>query len=162
MVYNTALSYVQNNEDAEEVTQDVFIELHRSLDSFKEESSLKTWIYRIAINKSLDYLKYRNRKKRMGILSDIFKKDSLEPAHHIADFEHPGVKFENKEKAKILFKAINTLPEAQKTAFILAKVEGLGNLQIGEIMNRHVGAIESLLSRAKENLKRELGGFYKE
>ena len=57
MVYNLALQYTQNIEDAEEVTQDVFINIHEKIDSFRGEASLKTWIYRLTINKSLDYLK---------------------------------------------------------------------------------------------------------
>ena len=65
-VYNTVLSYVQNIEDAEEITQDVFLEVYRSSENFKGESSLSTWIYRIAINKCLDFIKYKNRKKRFA------------------------------------------------------------------------------------------------
>ena len=60
LVYNVALHYLQNVEDAEEITQDVFVQVHNSLDSFKENSSLKTWIYRITINKSLDFIKHKN------------------------------------------------------------------------------------------------------
>ncbi|WP_396179831.1 RNA polymerase sigma factor [Flavobacterium sp.] len=59
MVYNVGLHYLQNIEDAEEITQDVFIQIHGSLGTFNEKSSLKTWIYRIAINKSLDFLKQK-------------------------------------------------------------------------------------------------------
>mgnify|MGYP003553817947 CR=1 FL=1 len=60
LVYNLALNYLQNTEDAEEITQDVFVQLHHSLSEFKEQSSLKTWIYRITINKSLDFIKKKN------------------------------------------------------------------------------------------------------
>ena len=64
LVYNVALNYLQNIEDAEEVTQDVFIKIYQSLATFKEESSLKTWVYRITINQSLDLIKKKNSKKR--------------------------------------------------------------------------------------------------
>lgn len=160
MVYNTALSYLQNEEDAEEITQDVFIELHHSLAGFRAESSLKTWIYRITINKSLDYIKYRNRKKRFGIFNCL-NQDQSSLKMLESDFHHPGIVLENKEKAAILFKAINSLPEVQKTVFILSKVEGLGNVEIGEIIKKSVGAVESLNSRARENLKKELFDYYK-
>ena len=63
MVYNLALNYVQNVEDAEEITQDVFLSVYENLDSFQAQSSHKTWIYRIAINKSLDFIKHKNRTK---------------------------------------------------------------------------------------------------
>ncbi len=161
MVYNTVLGYLQNAEDAEEVTQDVFIEIHQSLHKFKAESSLKTWIYRIAINKSIDFLKYSKRKKRFGMMTSIFIGTSLEPAHITPNFFHPGVALEQKEQSAILFKAINSLPESQKTAFILAKVEGLSNVEIAEIISKSVGSVESLLSRAKENLKIKLEDYYK-
>ena len=62
LVYNVSLNYLQNSEDAEEITQDVFVQLHESLDKFNEKSALKTWIYRITINKCLDYIKYKNSR----------------------------------------------------------------------------------------------------
>ena len=161
MVYNTALGYVQNMEDAEEVMQDVFVEIHQSLKTFRGESALKTWIYRITINKSLDFLKYKKRKKRFSPFISILSSDSIEPGFDTPDFNHPGVLLENKERAAILFKAINTLPEMQRTVFLLAKLEDLGNMEIAEILNKKPGAIESLLSRAKENLKSVLREYYK-
>jgi RNA polymerase sigma-70 factor (ECF subfamily) len=62
LVYNVALHYVQNIEDAEEITQDVFVQVYHSLENFSQKSTLKTWIYRIAINKSLDFIKHKNSK----------------------------------------------------------------------------------------------------
>ncbi len=158
-VFNTVIGYLQNTEDAEEVTQDVFVEVHRSVSSFKGNSSLSTWIYKISVNKSLDFIKSKNRKKRFAFLTNLFDNDSGKLKHDTSDFIHPGILVENKEKSIILFKAIDTLPEKQKTAFILSKIEGLGNKEISEIMQMSVGAIESLLSRAKENLKKELINF---
>ena len=67
LIYNIALHYLQNVEDAEEITQDVFVQIHYSLDSFNQKSSLKTWIYRITINKSLDFIKHKNSIKRIFI-----------------------------------------------------------------------------------------------
>ena len=63
MVYNLALHYVQNREEAEEICQDVFVNVHFAKDNFRNEASIKTWIYRITINKSLDYIKAKKRKK---------------------------------------------------------------------------------------------------
>jgi RNA polymerase sigma-70 factor (ECF subfamily) len=159
-VFNTVLSYLQNTEDAEEVTQDVFVEIHRSLGSFEGRSSLSTWIYRIAVNRSLDQIKSRNRKKRFAFLSSLFN-DAGDLRHDRPDFQHPGVALENKEKSAILFKAINTLPENQKTAFILSKMEGLSYSEISEVMGNSVSSVESLLVRAKQNLQKELEGYYK-
>jgi RNA polymerase sigma factor (sigma-70 family) len=159
-IFNTVISYLQNQEDAEEVTQDVFVEIHRSIHSFEEKSSLSTWIYRIAINKSLDFIKSKNRKKRFAFISSLFNA-SGELQHDAPNFFHPGVILENKEKSAILFKAIHAIPEKQKTAFILSKVEGLSYAEISEVMQLSISSVESLLFRAKQNLQKELSSFYK-
>ncbi|MBK9801179.1 MAG: RNA polymerase sigma factor [Bacteroidetes bacterium] len=72
LVFNLALNYVQNVQDAEEITQDVFVTIHFSLHSFKAESKITTWIYRITINKSLDFIKARQRKKRFAFITSLF------------------------------------------------------------------------------------------
>src|ERR1043165_6209926 len=95
-VYNTVLSYLQNREDAEEITQDVFIEAYRSFSTFKGEASADTWIYRIAVNKALDHLRYKNRKKRFAFMSSLFKQDSGELKYEPPGFDHPGLTLENK------------------------------------------------------------------
>jgi RNA polymerase sigma-70 factor (ECF subfamily) len=160
-VFNTVLSYVQNTEDAEELTQDVFIEIHRSLAKFEGRSQLSTWIYRISVNRSLDHIKSKKRQKRFAFLSSLFN-DAGELRHDNPDFFHPGVVMENKEKSAILMKAVNELPENQKTAFILSKIEGLSYAEISEVMQTSVSAVESLLVRAKQNLQKTLANFYKD
>jgi RNA polymerase sigma factor (sigma-70 family) len=158
-VFNTVLGYVQNMEDAEEVTQDVFVEVHRSLGAFEGRSALSTWIYRIAVNRSLDFLKGKNRKKRFAFLSSLFN-TSGDLVHDPPDFHHPGIQLERKENAALLFKAIHTLPENQKTAFLLAKVEGLSYSEIAAIMELSVSSVESLLVRAKQNLQKKLSEYF--
>lgn len=159
-VFNTVISYLQNQEDAEEVTQDVFIEVHRSIDTFEGKSSLSTWIYRISINKSLDLIKSKNRKKRFAFMSSLFN-SAGDLQYDSPNFFHPGVILENKEKSAILFKAIHSLPENQKTAFILSKVEGLSYAEISEVMKMSISSVESLLFRAKQSLQNKLSEFYK-
>ena len=154
LVYNVALHYLQNIEDAEEITQDVFIQLHQSLDKFKNNSSLKTWIYRITINKCLDFIKHKNSKKRFFIFGT--KSNSEIELVNVSNFEHPGILMENKENAAILFKVINELTENQKTAFILSKLDGLSNPEISSIMDVSISSVESLIFRAKSSLKEKL------
>lgn len=154
-VFNTVISYVQNAEDAEEVTQDVFLEIHRSSGSFQGKSSLSTWIYRIAVNKSLDHIKNRNRKKRFAFITELFDESGVVKHDH-TDFHHPGIALEDKENAVILFRKINELPENQKTAFILSKIEGLSYNEISEVMQLSNSSVESLLVRAKQNLRLKL------
>jgi RNA polymerase sigma factor (sigma-70 family) len=155
-VFNTAISFVQNNEDAEDISQEVFIEVYRSLPQFKEGSSISTWIYRITVNKSLDHLRKKKRHKRFGFLSSLFYEDSGELIHDKHHFDHPGILMENKEKARYLFAAIETLPENQKTAFILFTIEDLSQKEIAEIMNTSSKAVESLIGRARLALRAKL------
>lgn len=159
-VFNTVLGYLQNTEDAEETTQDVFVEIHRSIKSFEGKSSLSTWIYRIAVNKSLDFIKNKNRKKRFAFLSSLFD-ESGAIKHDSPDFHHPGVQLEQKENAALLFKAVDQLPENQKTAFILSKVEGLSYAEISEVMQLSISSVESVLFRAKQNLQKKLSDHFK-
>lgn len=150
-VYNTTISYTQNKEDAEEITQDVFTKIFRNAAKFEGKSAVSTWIYRIAVNTSLNYLK---KKKRFSFLQlGNSKKDK-------PDFEHPGILLEKREAAKTLFKVIDTLPTNQKTAFILSFVEELPRQEVADIMETSLKAVESLLQRAKKNLRVRLEKLY--
>lgn len=154
LVYNLALHYLQNAEDAEELTQDVFVQVYNSLASFNQKSSLKTWIYRITINKSLDYIRHKKSAKRFFIFGK--KSENEAELTTISTFEHPGIALEKQEDAAILFKIINELTENQKTAFILSKLDGLSNPEISEVMNVSISSVESLVFRAKAILKEKL------
>jgi RNA polymerase sigma-70 factor (ECF subfamily) len=160
LVYNVALNYAQNIEDAEEITQDVFLKVHQSLSDFKENSSIKTWLYRITINQSLDFIKKKNSKKRFFIFGR--KNENENELLNSSNFEHPGILLEKQEDAKILFLVINILPENQKTAFILSKVDGLSNTEVSEIMQMSISAVESLVFRAKKELREKLTNKFEE
>lgn len=161
LVYNTALGIVQNPEDAEDVAQEVFVQLYESIDSFKGESKLSTWLYGITVSKSMDHLRKKKRKKRFAFIQSLFGANE-ELLHDPPDFVHPGVSLDNKEKAKELFKAIEQLPSKQKVAFTLNRIEGLSYQEIGEIMNLSIASVESLLHRARKNLRKTLETFYLE
>jgi RNA polymerase sigma factor (sigma-70 family) len=154
-VYNTVMGIVQNAEDAEDVSQEVFIQVFRSIHTFKGESKLSTWLYRIATTRSLDLLRSRKSKKRFGFIQRLFG-DGAEPLFEIPDFNHPGVELDKKDNAAKLFRAIGQLPENQKTAFILHKLEDLSYQEVSEVMKTSVPAVESLMHRAKLNLRKIL------
>lgn len=161
-VFSILISYTKNAEDAEELLQDVFVTIYNMASGFQFNSSVSTWIYRIAVNKSLDFQRKKSRQKRSGIFTSLFAKDSVEVKYESVDFAHPGAKLENKEDAQQLFRAIDSLSENQKTAFILTQIEGLPQKEVGEIMNQSRKSVESLIQRAKANLRVELGKFYPE
>ena len=154
-VYNTAIGIVQNAEDAEDVAQEVFIQVYRSIHSFKGEAKLSTWLYRIATTRALDLLRSRKSKKRAGIMQRLFGEGN-EPIHEAPDFHHPGVALDQKENASRLFRAIAQLPDNQKTAFTLHKLEDLSYKEVSEVMKTSVAAVESLMHRAKLNLRKIL------
>lgn len=156
LVYNLALQYVQNSEDAEEITQDVFVSVYEKLDSFRQDSKHSTWLYRITINKSLDFIKARKRQKRFSFFTSLFHDETNEPKHQVSDFNHPGVMMEEKEQLRNLFTLINGLPDNQKTALILMKIEEKSQAETAEIMNLSPKAVESLVQRAKSNLVKKL------
>ncbi|MDQ2862051.1 MAG: RNA polymerase sigma factor, partial [Bacteroidota bacterium] len=117
MVYNTALGILQNAEDAEDVTQETFIQVYESVSSFKGESKFSTWVYRVTVSKATDHIRKKKRKKRFAFIQSLYGKNDA-PVIDPPDFFHPGVSMENKENAAVLFKAMEQLPGNQKTAFV--------------------------------------------
>ena len=119
IVYNVALNIMQHKEDAEDLVQEVFAEVVKSIGNFKKESSLKTWLYKITSNKALDTIRKRNRKKRFAF---TVSKDANKEMNQIGHFVHPGVQLEQKELAAYLYAALSSLPERQQLAFTLHKI----------------------------------------
>lgn len=161
-VYNISLNILQNSEDAEDIAQEVFIEVYHSLNSFNQESAVSTWLYRIAVNKSLDLLRAKKRKKRFAFFTQLFHPETGEQLQEVSHFDHPGVQLENKERSQVLYQAIDKLPENQKTAFVLSQIEKLPQKEIAKIMVMSEKAVESLIQRAKSNLRQQLGKLYHE
>ena len=158
-IFNLCLGIVPNREDAEDITQDVFVEAFRSIKSFREGAHIKTWLTRIAINKCYDHLKYTKRKKRFAFMQPLYDKED-NPIEIPSNFEHPGIAIENKEHAKALYGAMGSLPENQQTAFVLYEMQGMNYKQIAETMALSVSAVESLLSRARGGLRNKLQSYY--
>ena len=159
-VLNTCYRFVRSREDAEDLTQEVFIEVYKSISSFRGESKISTWIYRIAVTKSLDFIRRKKRKKRFAILKSTFSGDTIE--EDIPDNQNlnPGGKIEEQERIRILNEALGSLPENQRTAFTLSKYDEMSYKEIAEILNTTVSSVESLIHRAKQNLKKRLQNYY--
>ncbi|WP_452223367.1 RNA polymerase sigma factor [Lacinutrix chionoecetis] len=161
-VFGSCLSFVPNREDAEDITQEVFVEVFNSIHKFKGNSKLSTWIYRITTNKCLEFIRKRNAKKRFAFLQSLSGNDyNLDKASYFTEINHPGLVLEQKETSDTLFLAINKLPEAQRLVFTLNKIDDKSYKEISEITDKSISAIESLLFRAKKNLQIVLTEFYK-
>lgn len=160
MVFNTVLGIVQQFEEAEDVAQEVFIQVYERIGSFRGDAKLSTWIYRIATTKALDWQRKKKAKKRFSGIRQLFGIENKSEELQVPDFVHPGVKLEQKENAAILLKALNAIPENQRTAFLLIKTEGLDYGTVADIMQISVKAVEGLMHRAKEGLRKQLSDYY--
>ncbi len=160
-VFNTSLGLLQNREDAEDIAQEVFLKVYQTVRSFRGDAALGTWIYRITVTTSLDLLRSRKRKKRFALVQSLFGTGEDEGAAEQSPFVHPGVALENKERAAVLFKAMESLPENQRVAFTLHKVEGLSYQEISGVLKTTIPAVESLMHRAKQTLRELLADYYK-
>ena len=153
-VINTCFRFLLSQEDAEDISQEVFVEVYQSISTFRAESKLSTWIYRIAVTKCLDELKKRSRKKRITSMGKVLHLDGL--ANWITGGESPDKKLYTDEKMKAVMQALDVLPDSQRIAFTLSKIEGYTNAEIAEVMNTTIIAVESLVSRAKKKVSSEL------
>ncbi|MGJ8745083.1 RNA polymerase sigma factor [Polaribacter sp.] len=161
-VFGTCISFIPNREDAEDVAQEVFLEVFKSINKFKGNSKLSTWIYKIATNKCLEFIRKKNTKKRFAFMQTIMGNDiPMDKTSYFTEVNHPGILLENQEKSNIIFKAINTLPESQRVIFTLAKIDDKSYQEIVEITGKSLSSVESLMFRAKKALQEKLEKFYR-
>lgn len=155
MVITTCMGFIGNYHDAEDIAQDVFVELYESLPEFRNESKLSTWLYRIAVNKSLNFLR---RKKRETFLQNFLgnrtKDNTGQTIDNIIGKQHIDSNIEMREQHKQLRHAMDKLPENQRIALVLNTYHELSYKEIAEVMETSVSSVESLLFRAKNNLRK--------
>lgn len=155
MVFRTCFGIVRNADDADDLAQEVFIEVFNSIATFRADSKVSTWLYRIAINKSLNFIRSQKRKR-------FFQSIGLASTPDVPDYSESVHSIENQQRKQILDAAIQALPENQRTAFVLHKIEDLPYKEIAEIMNLSLSSVESLLFRAKQNLQKRLLKCYQQ
>ena len=158
MVFNTSLGFLPLKEDAEEITQDVFVEVYKSINTFRQDATLKTWVYRITISKCLEFQRKAKRKKRFAFLVSIGNTSDMVLEPKIID--HPGVEAENEERTELLYKQIDQLPDNQKIALVLHNMDGMSYKEVSNTMGISLSSVESLIFRAKKNLKKKLSHYY--
>jgi RNA polymerase sigma-70 factor (ECF subfamily) len=159
-VLNTCYRFLFNREDAGDVSQEVFIEVYRSIASFRQEADLATWIQRIAINKSLDLLRRRSRKKRLAEVKSFFGMDDAVAKARAPETADPSRQLEGEERLRLIGEAMARLPEKQRIAFTLSKCDGFGNREIAAVMGLTLPAVDALIHRAKANLQKWLGAYF--
>lgn len=154
-VYKLCLFYLENKEEAEDMVQEIFFKVLKKKSTFKEQSGIYTWIYRLAVNTILNYIK---RKKILQFISweNIINNDP-EP---VSTAPNPAVRLEQEElknrEIRKLEKSIQQLTAREKTAFYLFHYENLRQKKIAEIMNTSVSAVESLVHKSMKKIKKNM------
>lgn len=162
MVFRTCMGFLHNKEDAQDLTQDIFIRVYQNLDRFKGDATFATWIYRITINASLNKIRKSTKSSLLQRLESMFGVEkSKEFAFPIPDSENPENILILNEHREWVQNALNSLPEKQRTAIVLSKYEDLSQKEIAEVMNTTEGAVEALIQRAKVNLRVKLLSLHK-
>ena len=157
IVFRTCMGFLHNNDDSDDLTQEVFIQAYQSLHNFKGKAAFSTWIYRIAVNASLNKVRKSSRKPILQRLETLFEAGKVKeisfPVFDVEDPERILIRLEHKEWVK---NALDSLPENQRIAIVLSKYDDMSQKEIAGIMNTTEGAVESLIQRAKTNLRMKL------
>ena len=156
MVFNVAYRMLQNRNDAEDVTQDVFFQAYKSLKRFRGESQVSTWLYRIAVNRSLNHQRKKKYERWLPFDFDTTEQHESRPVLTTSAEENPDVLAEKSDTERIVQAAINSLPEQQRVALLLHRYDGLSYEAIAKIMECSVASVESRLHRAKQALVKKL------
>jgi len=156
LIYSLSFRLLSNLQEAENLTQEVFLSAFKAYPHFRGESKVSTWLYRIAINLINKELKGKKLRKFLSL--DFLSKESgrlptIEPAHPRYT---PPAELEKKEMERIVQRLIRSLPERQRTAITLQYYEGLAYEEIASAMEISRSSVESLLFRAKQNLEKRL------
>lgn len=163
-VVNLAYRYVANRADAEDLAQEVFIRVHRALGRYRPEAKFKTWLYRIAVNASLNEI--RNRKNRPTFraagLADAGGDSDETFGARVADerLPEPQEVMELTELQQQVRAAVDALPERQRMAIILNKFHGLSYEELAETMEMTIPGIKSLLVRARANVRERIEPYW--
>lgn len=161
MVYNLALKLTGNSDEAEGVLQETFLKVLESLHSFRGESKLGTWIYRIAVNYAL--MRLRRRKKAFYSLDDYQINDNKDYSTFNRSIEDdPEAMLYNTELRRAMEEAIDELPPKYKTSFIMKDIEGLSLKEVADILDMNIATVKTHIHRARLFLRDKLAEYAEE
>ena len=160
-IYQLVYHMTSNREDAEDLTQDVFVKAYKVLHHFKGESSFYTWVYRIAVNQAINYLKKRNRRSALSLdnLDQAVERDPdyVELRSRESTFRDVSLS----ELQKKLNEALQTLSEKHRTVAVLHDIQGIPKEEIGKMIGCSEGTVKSRLFYARRELQKQLSEFVK-
>ena len=156
IVYNLALRMMNHSEDAQDISQEVFLKAYRSLQNFDERSAFSTWLYRITHNTCIDEMRKRKGKQSYSLEEELESADGS-MQRQVADAgDTPEESLMRKEQKSEILQALDTLSEEHKAAIILRDVKGMAYEEIAEILELSLGTVKSRISRARNQLKTEI------
>ncbi len=160
-IYGLTYNMTSNREDAEDLTQEVFVKAFNALPRFKGKSSFYTWVYRIAVNKTINYRKKRNRKRALSLdqFDQEIKTDDI--YHDLTSKGSPLRNLSLTELQKKLNEALQTLSEKHRTVVVMHDMQGIPHEEIAKVVGASVGTIRSRLFYARRQMQTELTEFMK-
>ena len=153
-VKSTAMQYLKNAEDAEDVAQDVFVKAYNSLGNFRGDSELSTWLTRIAINESKNFLDKKKRRPYTQSITDDNGADVY--PEELEDTVHPETQAEYEEAEQKVVEALSNMPSHYKEVFVLREQDNLSMAEIADKLSMKEGTVKSRLSRARNWLKKNI------
>lgn len=154
-IYRTVLALLPSPQEAEDVAQEVFVEVYQTIGRFRGEAALSTWLYRLATSRALKHRRRARARKRFAFFTSLLGFDN-EVLHHPPDHQHPQAQLEDEQQLLALQAQIARLPEAQQVAFTLRHEQQLSYQEIAAVLQTTVSAVESLLFRARQTLRHHL------
>ena len=154
-VYNISLGMLCNSEDAADVTQETFLRLHRSLDSFRGDATFSTWLYRVAVNLCITELR-RRRRSRFQFLEDVIHDE--DPALH-EELEHPDEAIQQAEEARVVRRVLRTLPPDYRAIIVLRHFQQLAYEEICQVLGLTLSQVKTRLFRARKMFRDRFQSF---
>ena len=161
LVFGSSFRIVGNTSDAEDICQEVFLEVFRSIHKLRNEDDLSGWLFKIAKNKSISLLRKRNPAKAHTAEDNHLYLSQEKLSKKQTDHNTPARKLEEKEARQVLFQAIDCLPKKQKRVLLMHKFEDYSQKDICSTLNLTQASVESLIYRAKNNLRKSLFSYFK-
>lgn len=156
-IYQVCLRFMRHEQEAEDITQEVFLKACEAYDRFRGDADPGTWLYRIAVNQCLN--RQRQQRRRRWLSLDFWNEADMDTLGEKGRIPGADEQLQAADKERLVREAISRLPDRQRTALILSRYDRLSYQEIAEIMTCSVSSVESLLHRSKLNLARHLRPF---
>lgn len=154
-IYNLSLRMTRKPEDAEELTQTAFLKAWHALPNFQEDASFFTWLYRLATNACIDFLRYENR--RQVVLQTVSLDDMEHPSSHVPDHRYsPEEKALQHDLQKSIMDALNSLSHEHREILLQREIDGLSYQEISDLLHLEIGTVKSRIARARLALRQVL------